>query len=134
MGNQIEHVEVILYVADQAAASRFYAAVLDASPILDVPGMTRFRLSEGAVLGLMPEAGIARIITPALPDPATAAGIPRCELYLHVPDVQVAYQRALDAGAVPVSQPADRDWGDHAGYVADFDGHVLAFAAPADNQ
>ena len=37
---------LILFVASQARAATFYARVLDASPVLDVPGMTEFALSE----------------------------------------------------------------------------------------
>lgn len=50
----------ILYVRDQARSTQFYRAVLDAAPLLEVPGMTELQLSGGAVLGLMPEAGIVR--------------------------------------------------------------------------
>lgn len=61
-------VNFILYVTDQAASARFYAAVLALPPALDVPGMTEFRLGEGATLGLMPVSGIRRLLGPSLPD------------------------------------------------------------------
>jgi hypothetical protein len=48
----------VLYVADQAAATAFWRAVLGVAPRLDVPGMTEFTLPSGEALGLMPEAGI----------------------------------------------------------------------------
>lgn len=129
MAARIGCVQVILYVGDQESAARFYGAVLDVPPSLDVPGMTEFPLGDRAVLGLMPESGIAAIIAPPLPHPATGAGLPRCELYLHVDDVDDAYARAVRAGAREVSPPARRDWGHYAGYLADRDGHVLAFAS-----
>jgi hypothetical protein len=37
----------ILYVADQAAVTAFWTAVLGRSPSLDVPGMTEFTLNQG---------------------------------------------------------------------------------------
>ncbi|MCB0009465.1 MAG: VOC family protein, partial [Anaerolineales bacterium] len=61
---------LILYTADQAASAAFYAKVLGLAPRLDVPGMTEFALPGGAVLGLMPIAGIRRLLGAALPDPA----------------------------------------------------------------
>lgn len=118
----------ILYVADQAASTRFYRAALQLEPTLEVPGMTEFTLAPGVILGLMPEAGIVRLLGNALPDPAKARGAPRAELYLHVPDVAAAFEVALAAGAKPLSPPALRNWGDIAAYACDPDGHVLAFA------
>ena len=62
-------INIILYVADQQVSTGFYQAVLARQPDLNVPGMTEFRLSETCVLGLMPEAGIKRLLGERLPDP-----------------------------------------------------------------
>jgi uncharacterized protein len=118
----------ILYVADQARASAFYAVVLDRAPALDEIGMTEFSLGADAALGLMPEGGIRRLLGDVLPDPAGAAGVPRAELYLIVDDAVAVHARALAAGARDLSPVQDRDWGDRAGYVLDPDSHVVAFA------
>lgn len=118
----------ILYVRDQARARAFYAVALGESPALDVPGMTEFHLREGTVLGLMPEAGIRRLLGAAMPDPATGSGIPRAELYLLVDDPAAYHARALSAGASELAPLAPRDWGHVAAYSLDADGNVLAFA------
>ncbi len=118
----------ILYVADQAASARFYARALGIEPRLDVPGMTEFDLGQSAVLGLMPSAGIRRLLGPKLPDPAEGDGIPRAELYLLVEDPAASHRRALEAGAAELAALAPRDWGHDAAYSLDPDGHVLAFA------
>ncbi len=102
--------------------------MLERAPRLDVTGMTEFELLDGAVLGLMPEAGIKRLLGDALPDPASATGVPRAELYLLVDDPQAWHDRALSAGATELSAPSARDWGHVAGYLLDPDGHVIAFA------
>ena len=117
----------ILYVRDQAASARFYRAVLGVAPRLDVPGRTELELG-GAVLGLMPEAGIRRLLGDARPDPASANGVPRAELYLVVDDPASFHRRAIEAGAREISALAPRDWGHEAAYSLDPDGHVLAFA------
>jgi catechol 2,3-dioxygenase-like lactoylglutathione lyase family enzyme len=124
----IKAAHFILYVADQKASARFYEGALARAPRLDVPGMTEFDLGAGAVLGLMPAAGIKRLLGGALPDPAGAAGIPRAELYLLVEDPGAAHRRALAGGAKELSALAPRDWGHEAAYSLDPDGHVLAFA------
>ena len=120
--------EIILYVADQARSTTFYKIILQQSPVLEVPGMTSFELSENVKLGLMPEAGIAKILQDKTPHPEMGNGIPRCELYMHVKDVNERMTMALQSGATEVSKVSIRDWGDTAGYVSDFDGHIIAFA------
>lgn len=119
---------LILYVLDQKLSSTFYARVLNSQPQLDVPGMTEFRLGEGAVLGLMPAAGIKRLLGGELPDPESAAGIPRAELYLLTDNPGDYHKRALENGAKELSSLSTRDWGHEAAYSLDPDGHVLAFA------
>jgi len=118
----------ILYVADQAAAAAFYRTVLASSPRLDVPGMTEFELGESCSLGLMPEAGIVRLLGEKLPDPTAARGVPRAELYLIVDEPGQYHARALAAGADEMSPLSLRGWGDEVAYSLDPDGHVLAFA------
>ena len=123
-------IEFILYVADQVKSKHFYAALLDLSPSLDVPGMTEFDLPGGCKLGLMPEDGIANIISGPMPHPGTGHGIPRCELYLLDDDLAAACKRADQAGARMVHRASDRDWGHRVAYYADDDGHVVALAQP----
>lgn len=118
----------ILYVADQPRAAAFYTAVLAVAPRLNVPGMTEFSLPGDAVLGLMPEAAIERLLGPMLPSPSAAHGVPRAELYLVLPEAASYHARALAAGAVELSPPSLRSWGHQAAYSLDPDGHVLAFA------
>jgi len=125
---------IIFYVSDQYRSCGFYENLLGIAPVLNVPGMTEFELKDGVKLGLMPEGGIAKIITPALPHPQEASGIPRCELYLFVEDVAMAYKNALELGARAVSPVIDREWGDRVAYIADPDGHVIAFAQSIKDQ
>lgn len=125
---KIDCLEIILYVANQQKSRDFYAAVLQKSPALDVPGMTEFSLAENVKLGLMPEKGVAKILGERTPHPSKGNGIPRCELYLFTDNVEDDFERAKRAGAIEVSPIQNRDWGDRAGYLADADGHIIAFA------
>lgn len=120
----------ILYVADQKSSALFYERVLGQKPRLDVPGMTEFELSAESVLGLMPAAGIKRLLGERLPDPDGAKGVPRAELYLLVDDPGSSHRRALENGARELSPLSSRGWGHEAAYSLDLDGHVLAFARP----
>lgn len=117
----------ILYVEDQEAATLFYRTTLAVAPRLHVPGMTEFDVG-GAVLGLMPEAGIKRLLGERLPDPSRGRGGARAEVYLIVDEPAAYHARAVAAGARELSPLALRDWGDEVAYSLDLDGHVLAFA------
>ena len=124
----IQHVEIILYVVNQQQSTRFYTDLLRLQPSLDVPGMTEFILSSNCKLGLMPNNGIAKILQDKTPHPDDGNGIPRCELYLLVDQLEAFYEQALAAGAVLVSEIEDRNWGDRTCYFMDPDGHIIAFA------
>jgi uncharacterized protein len=117
----------ILYVREQETSTRFYATVLGQEPTLYVSGMTEFTLLDNSKLGLMPVSGIKRLLSD-LPDPEKAAGVPRSEVYLTVPNAAEYHRRALAAGATELSGLSKRSWGDVVAYSLDPDGHVLAFA------
>lgn len=122
---------LILFVSNQQQSTEFFEVVLQQEPRLNVPGMTEFSLGQGVVLGLMPETGAAKIVSSVLPHPSMASGAPRCELYLYCDAPEDAARRALQIGGRLISAYSPRDWGDHAVYVADTDGHVVAFAMPS---
>lgn len=124
----INQYQIILYVADQQKSKNFYSVILQKSPDLDVPGMTEFILADNLKLGLMPENGIAKILLDKTPHPNKGNGIPRCELYLIVDNIEEVFTLAKKSGAKEISKIQNRDWGDSVGYISDFDGHIIAFA------
>lgn len=121
--------EFILYVSNQEKSRDFYQILLQQKPSLDVSGMTEFTLNDFVKIGLMPNDGIAKVITPKLPHPTSGIGIPRCELYLQVDNIETIFEEAKQAGATEISPITLRDWGDYVGYISDFDGHVIALAS-----
>jgi len=127
-GLSLAKAHFIFYVSDQQRSKYFYEAVLQKQPVLDVPGMTEFEIAPETILGLMPEKGIKRLLGDKLPDPESANGIPRAELYLRVDDPNAYHSRSLEFGGKELSGMEERDWGDVAAYSLDPDGHVLVFA------
>lgn len=119
----------ILYISDQEHSTRFYTDVLNIKPRLNVPGMTEFVLMDGAILGLMPENGIVKLLGKTIQHPNVANGIARSELYLLVKDPQQYFRRALLGGAKELSPFKKRSWGHSVAYCSDLDGHILAFAS-----
>ena len=120
--------EFILYVADQSRSANFYSELLSMEPVLNVPGMTEFNLSQASKLGIMPEKGIAKIIADKTRHPLDGNGIPRCEIYIVVDDILPYYERAIALGALLVSDIMERDWGHRVCYFSDRDGHIIAIA------
>ena len=76
----------------------------------------------------MPNKGIAKILKDKISHPDKANGIPRCELYLYVDDIQFEFDNAVDIGAIVIDPISDRDWRDRVCYFSDIDGHIIAFA------
>ena len=118
----------MLYVDNQTQSSAFYTRILQQTPVIDVPGMTAFQLNANCKLGLMPNKGIVKILEDKTPHPDLGIGIPRCELYLYVENIQTELNHALQCGARLISPILQRDWGDMACYMADPDGHIIAYA------
>ena len=76
----------------------------------------------------MPYKSIAKILGDKTPHPEGGKGIPWCELYFYVDDIQIEFENAVKCGAKLISDISDRDWGDRACYFSDPDGHIIAFA------
>ena len=125
---QIKCIETILYVKNQQASAEFYIKLFRQSPVLNVPGMTEFQLAENCKLGLMPNNGIAKILSDKTPHPDKGNGIPRCELYFYVENIDLEFTNAAKIGAQIISPIEERNWGDKVCYFADLDGHIIAFA------
>lgn len=123
----------ILFVVDQARSTAFYSRVLGIEPRLNVPGMTEFHLTDGAVLGLMPRDSAARLFADKVEIVDGCDFGKSDELYLLVNDAAGYLQRASEAGAREISPLTLRDWGHLAGYCLDPDGHVIAFAQSPDD-
>ena len=126
--HQIKFIETILYVNDQEKSCEFYQKIFRKHADLNVPGMTEFKLADNFKLGLMPNNGIAKILKGEMPHPNKGNGIPRCELYFYVENIQLEFDNAITSGAKLISPISDRDWGDKVCYFSDLDGHIIAFA------
>ena len=122
----IQLIETILYVKNQTLSTEFYQNLFRKTADLNVPGMTEFILAENCKLGLMPNDGIAKIIAYQLPHPDSGNGVPRCELYFHVENIELEFDNAINSGAKLISPIEDRNWGDQVCYFADLDGHIIA--------
>ena len=76
----------------------------------------------------MANKAIAKILADKTPHPDKGDGIPRCELYFYIENIQLEFDNAIKTGAKLISPIADRNWGDKVCYFSDPDGHIIAFA------
>ncbi|XP_031486316.1 uncharacterized protein LOC116254848 [Nymphaea colorata] len=117
----------VVYVKDVARSIAFYA---------DAFGCHVRRLDESHRWGELESGQTTIAFTPAhqretdevagaVADPATDKRRPPLELCFAYPDVDAAYKRAVEKGAVAVSQPEEREWGQKVGYVRDIDGIIV---------
>lgn len=125
---QINFTHTILFVKNQHLSTDFYTKLFRQQPILNVPGMTEFLLHGNHKLGLMPNNGIAKILSPKILHPEKGIGIPRCELYCYISNLEQEFNYILTIGATLISPIEERNWGDKTCYFSDLDGHILAFA------
>jgi PhnB protein len=119
-------IAIHLIVTDPDSGAGWYVAALGAEETgrLTLPdGRTvtvQLRLGDTdlAVAGEYPQAGLRT--------PASLGGTPAA-LRLRVPDVDVAFDRAVQAGATVFEPVNDAFWGDRTGQVLDPSGHRWAF-------
>lgn len=124
----------ILYVNDQKTSTDFYSKLLCLEPLLNVPGMTEFKLSETTILGIMPTKGIERLLEGKVKAASAAEDEIKAELYLMVSGIESYCERAIMLGAKQLSKIEVRDWGHKAAYFLDADNYVIAFAEEIEQQ
>lgn len=70
-----------------------------------------------------------------MPKPGTWNGIALAVNFADRAQVRAAWATAVEAGATPVAEPIDREWGGYSGYIADPEGNrwELAWAPGFDS-
>jgi len=124
-----QHLYTILAVSDLTRSYEFYSVAFCWDLRVDTPVYKEFLLPNGRGIGLYQKESFARN-TGKMPADLPDKAISGTELYFHVPDLADSVRKLEDAGAVKLSDPAPRDWGDEAAYFADPDGNVLVVAIP----
>ncbi|XP_059664433.1 uncharacterized protein LOC132310260 [Cornus florida] len=117
----------VVYVKDVAKSVAFYAKAF---------GYTVRRLDESHRWGELESGQTTIAFTPLhqheTDDLTGAVRIPRSgnerapvEICFAYQDVDAAFKRAVENGAVPVREPEEKEWGQKVGYVRDIDGIVV---------
>lgn len=114
---------ITLAVRDLDRTRAFYVGGLGWTPALDVPGeVLMIQVGKHLLLSLWDAAAFEAEVGPI----ARGAGVPPVTLAHNVPtrsQVDEVLATARAAGADPVSEAVERDWGGYTGYFADPDGY-----------
>ncbi|MBX2880138.1 MAG: VOC family protein [Granulosicoccus sp.] len=120
----------IIYVADVPNTVSFYESAFGLKrrfihesnlyAEMDTGGTTlSFAGNEAAEMS-----GLA--IVPNEPEKTPAAW----EICFTTDDVETAYNRAVDKGCAPLSQPTEKPWGQTVSFVRDLNGCIVEIASP----
>jgi PhnB protein len=115
-----------LTVRDGAAALDFYTRAFGAEVVFSMPD------PSGKIMHAEFQIGDSRMmISDEYPDfGALAPEVGFGGLFMvYVPDVDEAFAKAVEAGAIPVQQPTDMFWGDRSGKVNDPFGYRWTLAS-----
>ncbi|MBI4528049.1 MAG: VOC family protein [Deltaproteobacteria bacterium] len=116
---------IILIVEDLDRALRFYTEVLGLT--LGHRSGDYAQLATGATrMALYTRAAMEKTLAMELRAPALDA--PGFEIGFKVADVDAVFADLVARGAVPVTPPTTRAWGQRTAYVSDPDGHLIELA------
>ncbi len=116
----------ILYVPDVEAAITFYEQAFGLHRSFVTDTQEYGELSTGTTRLAFSQNEFAKGLTSvpfeaAQPDKSA----PPVELGIVTQAVEALYQRALQAGAMPVKEPEQKPWGQMVGYVRDLNGFLV---------
>ncbi len=114
---------VTLPVRDLDASRRFYVDGLGWAAAMEVPGeVLMFRVGQHVVLSLW----VIEEFEAEVGEVRRGAGVPPIALAHNVPtkeQVDAVLATAREAGADPVTDTIEREWGGYSGYFGDPDGY-----------
>ncbi|MGE5635690.1 MAG: VOC family protein [Nocardioidaceae bacterium] len=121
----------ILYVRDAAASVAFYERAFGLARRFEHASGQYAELETGATaLAFASRALAADNLPPGLRPDDAGDGRPAFEICLVTDDVEGAFERAVQAGAEPVTAPRTRAWGQDVAFVLDPDGVLVELASP----
>lgn len=121
---------VILYTPNIEKTVAFYEAAFGVKVANRAPGGVYVQLEGAVPLAFVAESVLPGILPFQVRATRSSEAPAAFELMLVFGDVKAAYERAVAAGAVPVSAPVTKPWGQVVSYVRDCDGALVELCSP----
>jgi lactoylglutathione lyase len=121
----------ILYVRDVAASLDLYERAFGQKRRFVHDSGAYAELDTGSTILAFAARELAAASLPhAFGDESRDGAAPTFEVCFVTADVPTAFARAVEAGAIEVSGPQRRPWGQDVAYVRDPDGNLVEIASP----
>lgn len=121
----------IFYVKDVLKAIAFYKDAFDIAPKFIHESNQYAELATGNTILAFASEELATYNLPKGYVPHDVSKVPlACEIVFSVSDVQLWYERALQAGAHSIAIPQRKPWGQTVAYVQDQNGVLVEIAGP----
>lgn len=117
----------ILYVDDVEGTVAFYEKAFGFTRTTVVPDEFGEVDTGGTKLAFAANVHVKKLFSFPI---ASTTPTPPIELGFVTDDVASAFRRAVGAGAVAVSEPAKKPWGQTVGYVRDLNGFLVEICTP----
>ena len=121
----------ILYVQSVADTIAFYERAFGLERGMVTPSHDYGELKTGDTKLAFAANSFAKTLTSvAFEEAAPGKAAPPLELGLVTQEVEAAFARAIEAGAIAVKQPERKPWGQLVGYVRDNNGFLVEICSP----
>ena len=121
----------ILYVPNVPATIAFYENAFGLARRFITPDNTYGELETGATTLSFANIDFVKELLPIRFDSSEPGRHPLgMEIGLVTQDVDAAYLKAVEAGAIEVKKPAAKPWGQVVGYVRDMNGFLVEICSP----
>jgi catechol 2,3-dioxygenase-like lactoylglutathione lyase family enzyme len=119
----------VVYTDDVARAVEFYVHVTGLEPTLYDRELGFALLGDDQSVAIASHAAGTLMLNDGY-DAMRSETVRGTELAFWAPDVDVAYKRALDAGALSLTPPRIMPWGQTVAYVQAPEGSIVGFVTP----
>lgn len=115
----------ILYVEDVTTTVNFYEKAFDLKRAFVHESNQYAEMQTGATKLAFASFEMAKLNVPQFANIKKMEALPPAELAFIADDVELAFNKAVSAGALEIKKPMQKPWGQIVGYVTDCNGFLV---------